>query len=224
MATAPMSELPHAAPTGRPAGPGGQDDLSGVSRQVRQPGPAGPGRPRPARPGGFQQKFDPNLSEFIIDEAVSTAANAVLSRLIQASHASSGMVLDRAGQIIVYGGQEYRTEMMMLGALIAGTYASTREMARILREENFRMLLQEGAKEKIFTEAVGDYWLVSIIFDRNTHLGLVKVLCSRATADLNEILNGAIEANRNRPRQRDAGLARVTKDTIDLIFRDESGT
>jgi predicted regulator of Ras-like GTPase activity (Roadblock/LC7/MglB family) len=134
------------------------------------------------------------------------------------------MVLDRAGQIIVYGGSEYRAEMMMLGALIAGTYASTREMARILREDNFRMLLQEGAKEKIFTEAVGDYWLVSIIFDRNTHLGLVKVLCSRATADLTEILNGAIESNRNRPRPRDAGLARVTKDTIDLIFRDESGT
>src|SRR5687768_547062 len=147
MATAPMSELPHASPTGRP---GGQEELSGVSRQVRQPGP---GRPRPARSGGFQQKFDPNLSEFIIDEGVSTAANMVLSRLIQASHASSGMVLDRAGQIIVYGGNEYRTEMMMLGALIAGTYASTREMARILREDNFRMLLQEGAKEKIFTEA-----------------------------------------------------------------------
>ena len=134
------------------------------------------------------------------------------------------MVLDRAGQIIVYDGQQYRHEMMMLGALIAGTYASTREMARILREDNFRMLLQEGAKEKIFTEAVGDHWLVSIIFDRNTHLGLVKVLCSRATADLTEILNGAIETNRNRPRTRDAGLARVTNDTIDLIFRDESGT
>ena len=221
MATAPMSELPQATPARRAQAGAGEEDLTGVSRQIRQ---AGPGRPRPTRPGGFSATFDPALSEFMIDEAVSTAVNAVLTRLIQASHASSGMVLDRAGQIIVYGGSEYRAEMMMLGALIAGTYASTREMARILREDNFRMLLQEGAKEKIFTEAVGDYWLVSIIFDRNTHLGLVKVLCSRATADLTEILNGAIESNRNRPRPRDAGLARVTKDTIDLIFRDESGT
>jgi predicted regulator of Ras-like GTPase activity (Roadblock/LC7/MglB family) len=217
MATAPMSELPQAPAGSRPAG---EDELEGVSRQVRQ---SAPGRPR-QRPHGFSPNFDPNLTEFIIDEAVSLAVNTVLTRLIQASHASSGMVLDRAGQIIVYGGSEYRAEMMMLGALIAGTYASTREMARILREDNFRMLLQEGAKEKIFTEAVGDHWLVSIIFDRNTHLGLVKVLCSRATADLNEILNGAIESNRNRPRPRDAGLARVTKDTIDLIFREESGS
>ncbi len=215
MATAPLSELPKPPPGNRSSD---GDDLSGVSRQIRQSGSA---RPRPA---GFSQNFDPNLSEFIVDESVSTAVNAVLTRLIQASHASSGMVLDRAGQIIVYGGSEYRAEMMMLGALIAGTYASTREMARILREDNFRMLLQEGAKEKIFTEAVGDYWLVSIIFDRNTHLGLVKVLCSRATADLNEILNGAIETNRNRPRSRDAGLARITKDTIDLIFRDDPGS
>ena len=220
MATAPLSELPPATAGNRP---GREDDLSGVSRQIRQ---AGPSRPRPegVRPPGFSARFDPNLSEFVIDEAVNAAVNAVLTRLIQASHASSGMVLDRAGQIIGFGGSEYRAEMMMLGALIAGTYASTREMARILREDNFRMLLQEGAKEKIFTEAVGDHWLVSIIFDRNTHLGLVKVLCSRATADLTKILNGAIETNRNRPRPRDAGLARVTNDTIDLIFRDEPGT
>ncbi|HUG61171.1 MAG TPA: roadblock/LC7 domain-containing protein, partial [Methylomirabilota bacterium] len=176
---------------------------------------------RQQRPAGFAQNFDPNLSEFVIDEPVSAAVDAVLTRLIESSHASGGMVLDRAGQIIAFGGREYHAEMMMLGALVAGTYASTREMARILREDNFRMLLQEGATEKIFTEAVGDHWLVSIIFGRNTHLGLVKVLCSRATADLNQILNGAIESNLNRPRSRDAGLARITNDTIDLIFRDE---
>jgi predicted regulator of Ras-like GTPase activity (Roadblock/LC7/MglB family) len=146
----------------------------------------------------------------------------VLRQLVKDCHASSGMVLDRAGQIIIWDGVDYRDESTKLGALIAGTYASTRQMARILGESNFRTLLQEGAKEKIFTEAVGEYWLVSVIFDRSTHLGLVRVLCQRATHELGVVLVQAIEANRNRPRLLDAGLQRVTKDTIDLLFRDET--
>ena len=63
---------------------------------------------------------------------------------------------------------------MQLGALIAGTHASTREVASILQESSFRTLLQEGAQEKIFTESIGDQWLISIIFGRPSHLGLVK--------------------------------------------------
>ncbi|CAA9566081.1 MAG: hypothetical protein AVDCRST_MAG70-2049 [uncultured Thermomicrobiales bacterium] len=186
----------------------------GVSRQIRQTG--GP----PKRPES-RRRFDPNLTDMVIDEVTSTGITDVLGRLVRDTRASSGMVIDRAGQIIAFNGQEYRGEMMMLGALIAGTYASTREMAKILHEEHFRMLLQEGSKEKIFTEAVGDHWLVSVIFDRHTHLGLVKVLSNRATLDLSQILDRAIESNRNRPREMDAGLARITRDTIDLLFRKE---
>ena len=44
------------------------------------------------------------------------------------------------------------------------------------RRAAFGSLLQEGSEEKIFTEAIGDHWLVSVIFGRHTHLGLVKVL------------------------------------------------
>gem|GEM_PF-184047 len=206
MATGPMTD--QRTPPGDPDA----DAAEGVSRQIRQTG-------GPPKGSGPRAKFDPHLTDMVIDEVTSTGITNVLGRLVRDTRASSGMVIDRAGQIIVFNGQEYRAEMMMLGALIAGTYASTREMAKILHEEHFRMLLQEGSKEKIFTEAVGDHWLVSVIFDRNTHLGLVKVLCNRATMDLIQILDRAIETNRNRPRQQDAGLARITGDTIDLLFR-----
>jgi len=188
------------------------DAAEGVSRQIRQPS-------APPKRTGPRRTFDPNLTDMVIDVKTSGEITEVLSRLVRETRASSGMVLDRAGQIIVFDGEDYRAEMMMLGALVAGTYASTREMARILHEDNFRMLLQEGAKEKIFTEAIGDQWLISVIFDRHTHLGLVKVLCNRATVDLSQILDRAIETNRNRPRQQDIGLARITGDTIDLLFR-----
>ena len=153
-------------------------------------------------------QFDPHLNDMIIDEQISSSMTQVLRQLVKDSHASSGMVLDRAGQIIIWDGLDYRGDSMKLGALIAGTYASTRQMARILGENNFRTLLQEGARERIFTEAVGEYWLVSVI-------------CNRATADLGAVLLRAIATSRTRPRGLDAALRRVTRDTIDLIFREE---
>lgn len=85
------------------------------------------------------------------------------------------------------------------------------------------MLLQEGAHEKMFTQAVGDHWLISIIFDRQTHLGLVKVLCERATLDLGRTLQLVIEQNQQRTRENDGTLARVAQDTIDLLFRPDDG-
>jgi predicted regulator of Ras-like GTPase activity (Roadblock/LC7/MglB family) len=196
----------------------GDDDVDypGMSRQV-----LGSSDTAPAHVPPVLAHFDPQLTNMVIDEETSASITKVLKQLVRETHASSGMVLDRPGQVIVYEGDSYRTEQMSLGALVAGTYGSTRQMAKILGEANFRTLVQEGAKEKIFTEAVGDHWLVSIIFDRNTHLGLVKMLSSRATLDLGEILVRAIERSKSRPKFRDQRLLRVTNDTIDLIFRDE---
>ena len=110
--------------------------------------------------------FDPHLSQLIVDEETCSSINFVLKQLLKDSQATSALVLDRAGQIIVWDGPAYEGLQMQLGALIAGTYASTREVARILQENSFRTLLQEGSREKIFTEAVGDQWLISIIFGR----------------------------------------------------------
>jgi len=200
----------------KPVEPDDGADYPGMSRQVL--GSADVAAPVPP----VLAHFDPQLTNMVIDEETSASITKVLKQLVRETHASSGMVLDRPGQVIVYEGDSYRAEQMSLGALVAGTYGSTRQMAKILGEANFRTLVQEGAKEKIFTEAVGDHWLVSIIFDRNTHLGLVKMLSSRATHDLGEILVRAIERNKSRPKFRDQRLLRVTNDTIDLIFRDES--
>ncbi len=63
-------------------------------------------------------------------------------------------------------------------------------------------------------------WLVSVFFRRHTALGLVKVLCSRATMDLQQVLARTVEKSKLRPRLKDVGLDIVANDTIDLIFRD----
>jgi predicted regulator of Ras-like GTPase activity (Roadblock/LC7/MglB family) len=133
------------------------------------------------------------------------------------------MLLDRAGQIISWqGGESRMQEMMHLGALLAGAYATSREMARLLKEDGFRVLVQEGMREKIFTETVEDRWLLVVVFDHQAHLGLVKVLAKRATQSLTGILHLVIQNNEDRRAQFRGGIRKAAVDTIDLLFNDDS--
>ena len=120
--------------------------------------------------------FDPDISWLIVGEEDQVQIAACLQRLMADSGASYSMVIDRSGQILSEESDDIRPEMVHLGALIAATYASTQEMARILKEDGFKTLFQEGLKEKIFTETVRGRWLLVVIFNHQAQVGMVKVL------------------------------------------------
>ncbi len=164
------------------------------------------------------RQFDPDLTSLIVGEEESALIERCLNRLMEETGASYSMLLDRAGQVLASNGDVHEGEMMHLGALMAGSYASSREMARLLREDNFRVMVQEGAREKIFTETVDDRWLLVVVFDHQAHLGLVKVLAKRATQSLSGILEQVIERNESRRAELRGEFPRAAKDTIDLIF------
>jgi predicted regulator of Ras-like GTPase activity (Roadblock/LC7/MglB family) len=166
-------------------------------------------------------RFDPDLTNLIVGTDESAMIQKCLERLMDETGATYSMLLDRAGQVLAWQGSGHQAEMMHLGALLAGTYASSQEMARLLKEENFRVLVQEGMKEKIFTETVEGRWLLVVVFDHQAHLGLVKVLAKRATESLATILQLVIERNETRRSQLNANMAKAATDTIDLIFGED---
>jgi predicted regulator of Ras-like GTPase activity (Roadblock/LC7/MglB family) len=167
------------------------------------------------------QEFDPDLTTMRVNEEDTAQISACLQRLLADTGASYTMVVDRSGQILAYESDGHRPEMTHLGALLAATYASTQEIARILNEDSFRTLLQEGLREKIITETVADQWLLVVIFDQNAHLGLIKVLAKRTTS----ILTNVLELAQSRPAEARTQISRpmlkATTDTIDLVFSDD---
>lgn len=169
-------------------------------------------------------EFDPDLTSLRVTEEDTAQISACLQRLLADTGASYTMVVDRSGQILAYESDGDRPEMTHLGALLAATYASTQEIARILNEDSFRTLLQEGLREKIITETVADNWLLVIIFDQQAHLGLIKVLAKRTTGILSNVLGVA----QSRPVSQSGGFSRkmlqATTDTIDLVFSDDDST
>jgi predicted regulator of Ras-like GTPase activity (Roadblock/LC7/MglB family) len=165
--------------------------------------------------------FDSDLSNLLVTEEDVAQISACLQRLLADTGATYGMVVDRSGQILAHVSDQDREDMTYLGALLAATYASTQEIARILNEDSFRTLLQEGMREKIITETVDDHWLLIVIFDQQAHLGLIKVLTKRTTSILGNILDVAQSRQVNTTTSLSRPILQAATDTIDLVFSDD---
>ena len=52
-----------------------------------------------------------------------------------------------------------------ISALVAGSFAATKEMARLLGEDEFTAMFHQGERDNIQLSLVGDRTLLTILFD-----------------------------------------------------------
>ena len=164
--------------------------------------------------------MDPQLTSLVVSEKDTDAIEECLERLVGDTNANYSMLLDKSGQVIASRGDTQRQDITALGALLAGTFASSREVARLLREKDFRVLFQQGVKENIFTELIEEQWMLVVMFDKRTHIGLVKVLAKRATDELGAVLQRVRQQSKQRDAVISTSFRTSVEDTIDLLFRD----
>lgn len=164
--------------------------------------------------------MDPQLTSLVVSEKDTVAIESCLEDLVRNTQANYAMLLDKSGQVISSRGDTQRQDITALGALLAGTFASSREVARLLREKDFRVLFQQGVKENIFTELIEEQWMLVVMFDKRTHIGLVKVLAKRATDELGTLLQRVRQQSRRHESVISTSFRTSVEDTIDLLFRD----
>jgi predicted regulator of Ras-like GTPase activity (Roadblock/LC7/MglB family) len=75
-----------------------------------------------------------------------------------------------------------------IAALVAGSFASTREVARKLGETEFSVLFHQGSNENIHITLVSDRALAVIIFDDRTTIGMVRLYAQQVADDLTAVL------------------------------------
>ena len=90
----------------------------------------------------------------------------------------------------------------------------------MLKEKEFKVLFQQGIRENIFTELIAEQWMLVVMFDKRTHIGLVKVLSKRATDDLTGILDRVKSESRAKDQIISTSFRTSVEDTIDLLFKD----
>ena len=123
--------------------------------------------------------------------------DAVLREFQELSHAVSTMLVDKDGHLITQAGRATSYDADTISALVAGSFAATREMARLLGEDEFSVLFHQGRRESIQLAIVEDQCLVAIVFDDSTTLGLVRLY----SADMVARLAWLFADMRKRPRR-----------------------
>src|SRR5579863_715492 len=88
-----------------------------------------------------------SLTNIVVSESEITNVTRVLGRLILDTGASHVLLLDKSGQLILSQGPTGQRDIIALSALLAGAFASSRHVAEILGERDFRSILQQGVQE-----------------------------------------------------------------------------
>ena len=161
------------------------------------------------------------LTNLVISDRELTVITTSLNKLMNDTNATSVMLIDKSGQVIANQGNGVRRNATTLGALLAGAFSSSRHVAELLGEKDFRTIFQQGVHENIYTTMVEEQWLLVIVFDKLTHIGLVKVLSKKAADELGRILERVrAETTRTKSSVINVQFRSSVEDTIDLLFRD----
>lgn len=123
----------------------------------------------------------------IINEQQYKQATAVLQEFVRESQAKCALLVDRDGQVISKEGFSKSVDTTALAALSAGATASTREIARLVGEPRFSVLLHQGEHGHIHFSLVGERAILVVIFDDRTTLGMVRLLAKQAVTDLERV-------------------------------------
>jgi predicted regulator of Ras-like GTPase activity (Roadblock/LC7/MglB family) len=161
------------------------------------------------------------LTNLVISDRELTTITTSLNKLMSDTNATSVMLIDKSGQVIATQGNGTRRNATTLGALLAGAFSSSRHVAELLGEKDFRTIFQQGVHENIYTTMVEEQWLLVIVFDKLTHIGLVKVLSKKASDELGRILERVrADTTRTKSSVINVQFRSSVEDTIDLLFRD----
>lgn len=164
--------------------------------------------------------MDPQLTSLAVSAKELATINACMAKIREDIDATCIMLLDHSGQVLASRSRKTKAEETTIGALLAGTFLSSRELARILKEQEFRSLIQQGPRESIYAEQVGNQWILAIVFSKYSILGMVKVVAKHAVAELEEILAQVRLNNRERDRFLSLKMRDSLDDTLDLLFTD----
>lgn len=160
------------------------------------------------------------LTNLVVSETELEHIARNLGRLNTDTGATHTILLDKSGQVIAAQGDPSERDLVALGALLAGTFSSSRQVAEILGERDFRVILQQGERESILTSLIGSAWLLVVIFEKQTHVGLVKILGRKACDELERVLERVRQSGPAGQQVVDVRFRSDVENTIDLLFKD----
>ena len=118
-----------------------------------------------------------------------------LLRLNQDAEAKTTMLITRQGNCLMSVGDLSYLNVTAISALVAGMFSATQEVARLVGEDKFSILLQQGEKRNIYISLVDDSVMLLIIFDDYMAMGKVRYVARKALKEIAELYGSSKVGN-----------------------------
>ncbi len=120
-----------------------------------------------------------------------------LIRIIKESEAKCALLVDKDGHLITRQGFTHTLDTTALAALLAGSFASTKEIARLVGEPEFSVLFHQGKRDHIHISLIGERTILVVIFDDRTTIGMIRLYAKEVGETLKAILESSPESARS---------------------------
>ena len=144
--------------------------------------------------------------------------NTVLKEFLNLSDSKCNILIDKEGHMVTKAGTTDDFDMQAVAALVAGSYAATREMARLLGEDEFSVLFHQGKQDNVQLTLVGERTLLATVFDERTTIGMVRLYAKEATEKLLEVFAGIDERGSDGGPGLDDEYSQSAQDQLETFF------
>jgi predicted regulator of Ras-like GTPase activity (Roadblock/LC7/MglB family) len=164
--------------------------------------------------------------DLVIYEEQLEKIEKALRRLIKEAQAKCVLLVDKDGHLITREGFTQSLDTTALAALLAGSFASTREIARLVGEPEFSVLFHQGKKDHIHITLVGERTILAVIFDDRTTIGMVRLYAKEASENLERILyfteHRKPQAEAEKKADADSEFSTSLESRLDDVFSEKS--
>ncbi|MEO0288767.1 MAG: roadblock/LC7 domain-containing protein [candidate division WOR-3 bacterium] len=129
------------------------------------------------------------MKKLVLDEPTVRDVERFLKTFIQDTKVLNVLIINSAGQVLFQMGMKkdnYYTQS--LGALCAGIFNATKSIAKLVREDYFFTLFQEGKKFSFFYLAVNDEIIIVSLFSKDTIIGVVQTMMKKLSENIVKLM------------------------------------
>lgn len=118
-----------------------------------------------------------------------SSINGTLAELVEKTEALTALLISRHGICLGQAGGGAKLNTTALAALVAGMFSATKEVANIVGEEQFSILLQQGEKRHIHISLIGEKSMMVIVFEDYSRIGRVRLAAKKISPALVQLIN-----------------------------------
>lgn len=138
----------------------------------------------------------------------------VLSDLVRESNALTVMLITKQGTVVATAGDTSYLNTTAMAALVAGMFSATREVARMVGEGQFSILLQQGERRHIHISLLAGETMMIVVFEDQNRIGIIRHAARKAGEKLAVVLPKIFE---RQDRSADLSLPEFKEYALNLI-------